>query len=150
MYIHQITSASVCIYIIIQSMQFPSIIIWYGAMWTVYRQNTNIVKNYVHASELRKCWHFYILKVWFLSWIFCRYFRYLVGTNDTRVGLQCTDKFPNVPTKLRKGIIGRGQLLPPPLPPLATLVSLIVLIYLSSKVLQHEFVNTSRVNHNTQ
>ena len=34
--------------------------------------NTNIEQMYVYASELRKCWHFYILKLLFLS-IFCRY-----------------------------------------------------------------------------
>ena len=52
------------------------------------------------ASELRKFWHFYILKLLFLS-IFCRYIRYFVGTNDMLVGLymyrqisKCTDKSP--------------------------------------------------------
>ena len=34
--------------------------------------NTNIEQMYVYASELRKFWHFYILKLLFLS-IFCRY-----------------------------------------------------------------------------
>ena len=34
--------------------------------------NTNIEQMYVYASELRKCWNFYILKLLFLS-IFCRY-----------------------------------------------------------------------------
>ena len=43
------------------------------------------------ASELRKYWHFYILKLLFLS-IFCRYNRYFVGTNDMLVG------FIHVPT----------------------------------------------------
>ena len=47
---------------------------------TVYRQNTNIEKMYVYASELRNFWHFHILKLLFLS-IFCRYNRYSVGTN---------------------------------------------------------------------
>ena len=47
---------------------------------TVYRQNTNIEKMYVYASELRHFWHFHILKLLFLS-IFCRYNRYFVGTN---------------------------------------------------------------------
>ena len=41
--------------------------------------------------------------------------------------LTCTDKFPDVPTKLRKSIIGGGggscpPAPPPPPPPLATLV----------------------------
>ena len=46
---------------------------------------------------------------------------YFVGTNDKLVGLSltCTDKFPNVPTKLRKQLLGGGQLpRPPPPPPL--------------------------------
>ena len=53
------------------------------------------------ASELRKYSHFYILKLLFLS-ILCWYFRYFVGTNDMLVdrAYTCTDKFPNVPTKL--------------------------------------------------
>ena len=65
--------------------------------------NTNIEQIHVYmrasgASELRKFWHFYILKLLFLS-IFCRYIRYFVGTNDMLVGLhvptnfqKCTDK----------------------------------------------------------
>ena len=37
---------------------------------------------------------------------------------------QCTDKFPNVPTKVRKDIIGGGAIAPlPPAPPLATLMT---------------------------
>ena len=42
----------------------------------------------------------------FLS-IFCRYKWYACR-------LTCTDKFPNVPTKLRKSIIGGGAVPPPP------------------------------------
>ena len=34
--------------------------------------NTNIKQMYVYASELRTFWHFYILKLLFLS-IFCWY-----------------------------------------------------------------------------
>ena len=55
-------------------MQFP--LITYG-IWhcindnIIHRQNINIVKIYVHvhvyASELRKYWHFYIIKVLFIS-----------------------------------------------------------------------------------
>ena len=44
------------------------------------------------ASELRKFSHFYILKLLFLS-IFCRYFRYFVGTNDMLVGLHVPTNF---------------------------------------------------------
>ena len=49
--------------------------------------------------------HFHNLKLPFLS-IFCRYFGYFVGTNDTLVGL-------HVPTKLRNSIMGE---IPPPPP----------------------------------
>ena len=67
------------IFIYIQSMQFP--VITYGmALYindSLYRQNTNIEKIYVYASELRKfSSHFYILKLLFLSISF-------VGTSDT-------------------------------------------------------------------
>ena len=48
--------------------------------------------------------------------IFCRYKWHACR-------LTCTDKFPNVPTKLRKRIIGGGGAIAPcPPPPLATLV----------------------------
>ena len=74
---------------------------------------------YVYASELRNFRYFYILKLLFLS-IFCRYIRCFVGTNDMLVGLHVptnfsmyTDKFPNVPTKVRKDIIGGGGNCPP-------------------------------------
>ena len=85
--------------------------------------NTNIKQMYVYASELRKFWLFYILKLLFLS-IFCRYIRYFVGTNDMLVGLhiptnfqmyrqifKCTDKTP------KKHYWGGGGQLPPPPPP---------------------------------
>ena len=102
------------------------------------------MKIYVYASEqserARKFWHFYILNVLFLS-IFCRYKWYVWGIilaflhtksaisfnilsvqiifcrykwNACR--LTCTDKFPDVPTKLRKSIIGGGGGVAP-LPP---------------------------------
>ena len=66
---------------------------------TVYRQNTNIEKMYVYASELRHFWHFHILKLLFLS-IFCRYNRYFVGTNGPGmlVGLHVSTNFQNIPT----------------------------------------------------
>ena len=80
------------------------------------------------ASELRKFWYFYILKLLFLS-IFCRYIRYFsvqmtcLSAYMYRQISQCTDKFPNVPTKVRKGIIGGGGGAIAPPPPLATLMS---------------------------
>ena len=72
------------------------------------------------ASELRKFSCFHILKLLFLS-VFCRYFRYFVGTNDMIILAAymyrqisiCTDKTP------KKHYWGGG--IPPP-PPLAALV----------------------------
>ena len=63
---------------------------------TVYRQTLTLSKcmcmRASGASELRKFWHFYILKLLFLS-IFCRYSRYFVGTNDMLVGLHVPTNF---------------------------------------------------------
>ena len=59
----------------------------------IYRQTLTLSKCMcMRASELRKCWHFYILKLLFLS-IFCRYSRYFVGTNDMLVGLHVPTNF---------------------------------------------------------
>ena len=67
--------------------------LWYGVVYIndsyVYRQNTNIEKIYVYASErseraLKNFSHFYILRLLFLS-IFCWYFRYFV-----RLSIQMT------------------------------------------------------------
>ena len=65
------------------------------------------------ASELRKFGHFYILKLLY-------FFQYFVGTSDTLLPVQMTclsaymyRQFPNVPTKLRKSIMG-GSCPPPP------------------------------------
>ena len=86
----------------IQSMQFP--FITHGMVLyindSIYRQNTNIEKMYVYASELRKFRRFYILRV-------CYFFQYFVGTSDTlsvqmtclsaymyRQISKCTDKSP--------------------------------------------------------
>ena len=54
-------------------MQFP--FITYGMELYINDSiptDTNIEQMYVHASELRQFWHFYILKLLFLS-IFCWY-----------------------------------------------------------------------------
>ena len=76
----------------------------------IYRQKLTLSKcmcmRLSGASELRKFWHFYILNLLFL-YIFCRYIRYFVGTNDMLVGShvptnfqmyrqisKCTDKNP--------------------------------------------------------
>ena len=82
------------------------------------------------ASELRKFWLFYILKLLFLS-IFCRYIRYFVGTNDMLVGLymyrqisKCTDKIFKCTDKTPKKHYWGGSCPPPtPCPPLATLMT---------------------------
>ena len=64
------------------------------------------------ASELRKVLNFLILKL--------QFFQYFVGTSDTlSVQMTCLlaymyRQIPNVPTKLRKSIIGGGGQLPPP------------------------------------
>ena len=98
----------------------------------IYRQTLTLSKcmcmRLSGASELRKCWHFYILNLLFLS-IFCRYIRYFVGTNDMLVGShvptnfqmyrqisKCTDKNP------KKHYWGGGGSCPPA-PPLATLMN---------------------------
>ena len=101
--------------------------LWYGAIYTrqYTDQNTYVEKNlYNYASELRKCSHFHILKLLFLS-IFCWYFQITLSVQMTcllgPVGSHVPTKFPNVPTKLRKSIIGGGGTPSPP-PPLATLV----------------------------
>ena len=56
----------------------------------IYRQTLTLSKcmcmRASGVSELSKFWHFYILKLLFLS-IFYRYSRYFVGTNDMLVGL---------------------------------------------------------------
>ena len=72
---------------------------------------------YVYASELRKCWHFYILKLLFIS-IFCLYIRYFVGTNDLLVGLHVPTTFQMYRQNSEKALLGGGggncPLLPPP------------------------------------
>ena len=111
-------------------MQFP--VITYGmALYIndryVYRQNTNIEKIYVYASELIKnienVLAFYILKLLFLS-IFCWYFRYFVGTNDKLVALHVATNFEMYQQNSEKALLGGGGELPPcPPPPPATLMA---------------------------
>ena len=122
-------SNNICIHI--QSMQFP--FITYGIVIyindSIYRQTLTLSKcvcmRASGASELRKFWHFTFLN--------CYFFQYFVGTSDTlsvqmtclsaymyRQISKCTENFSNVPTKLRKSIIGGGGgrgSCPPPLPP---------------------------------
>ena len=70
----------------------------------------------------RNFFHFHNLKLQFISIfcrsffsIFCRYLRYLVGTNDILVSLR-------VPTKLRKSIMGQFPIAPAPRPALTRAV----------------------------
>ena len=83
--------ASYALVIHIPSMQFP--VLTYGmALYTVYRQNTNIEKIYEYASERRaselgKCLHFHILKLLFPS-IFCWYFWYFISETYIFSGLK--------------------------------------------------------------
>ena len=81
---------------------------------------------YAYASELRKFFAFLHSKtaisvnVLSVLQILCRYKWHACR-------LTCTDKFPNVPTKLRKCNIGGGQLHPPPAtPPPSPLATLMV------------------------
>ena len=71
-----------------------------------YTDKTLIVKIYVYASELRKFWHFYILKVLFLS-KYCWYFRYFVGTNDMLV-IHVPTYFQMYRQNSEKALLGGG------------------------------------------
>ena len=97
----------------------------------IYRQTLTLSKcmcmRASGASELRKFWHFHILKLLFLS-IFCRYIIYFVGTNEMLVGLHVPTNFQMYRQNSEKSTIGGGggQLPPPPpAPPLATLMIII-------------------------
>ena len=60
------------------------ICLWYGAIYKRQSTDKALTWNLFICERARKFWNFYILlKVLlvFLS-IFCRYFRYFVGTND--------------------------------------------------------------------
>ena len=70
------------------------------------------------VSELRRFWHFYIIKVLFLS-IFCWHF---VGTNDMLVGLHVYRQISKCTDKTLKNHYGGGGGFP--LPHLATLVGM--------------------------
>ena len=114
-------------------MQFTFIILWHGAICIyIYKQQytgkTLTLRKCMcmRASELRKCWHFYILKLLFL-WIFCRYIWYFVDTNDMLVGLHVPTNFQLYQQKYEKALLGGGgncpPAPPPPPPPLATLMA---------------------------
>ena len=95
--------------------------LWYGAIYKRYYTDKTLTLRKClcmrasGASELRKFWHFYILKLLFLS-IFYRYIRYFVGTNDMLVGLHVPTNFQMYRQKSEKALLGGGggQLPPPP------------------------------------
>ena len=93
---------------------------WYGAIYKrQYTDETLTLRKCMcirasEASELRKFWYFYILKLLFLS-IFCRYIRYFVGTNDMLVGLHVPTHFQMYRQKSEKALLGGGGDCPPPL-----------------------------------
>ena len=70
---------------------------------------------YIYASELRKCFHFHIQKPLFLS-LFCRYFRYFVGTNDMLVGLHVPINFQMYQQNSEKALLEGGNCPPTPNP----------------------------------
>ena len=101
--------------------------VWYKRQYT---DKTLTLRKFMcmrasEASELRKFWYFYILKLLLLS-IFCRYIRYFVGTNDMLVGLHVPTNFPMYRQKSEKALLGGGggggEAIAPPCPPLATLM----------------------------
>ena len=74
----------------------PFRFLWDTRYKTVYRQTLTLSKcmcvRTSGASELTQFWHFYILKLLFLS-IFCRYNRYFLSTNGMLVGLHVPTNF---------------------------------------------------------
>ena len=102
------------IYTLYTTNAVPCYYLGYGVIIindSIPKKNINIEKIY-YASELRTFWHFYISKtaisfnILLVLQILCRYKWHACR-------LTCTDKFPNVPTKLLKSIIGGGGQLPP-------------------------------------
>ena len=77
----------------------------------------------MQASELRKCSHFHILKLLFLS-IFCRYTSDTLSVQKTRLSAYMYRQISNVPTNSNKALGGGGgggggaiAPTPPPPPP---------------------------------
>ena len=94
--------------------------LWYGAINDSIPETLTLRKCMcMRASERAKNF-FYILKLLFLS-IFCRYIRYVVGTNDMFVGLHVPTNFQMYRQNSEKALVGGGGQLPPP-PPRATLM----------------------------
>ena len=91
---------------------------WYGAIYKrQYTDKTLTLRKCMcmrasGACELRKFWYFYILKLLFLS-IFCRYIRYIVGTNVMLVGLHVPTNFQMYRQMSEKALLGGGGQLPP-------------------------------------
>ena len=105
----------ICIHIKINTFPFYYGIWRYKRQYKIYLQDTNIEKICVYASEraLKMCAFSHSKTTSSLN-ILLVYFRYIVGTNDMLVDLHVPTNFQNVPTKLRKSIMGNCP--PPPLP----------------------------------
>ena len=121
----------------------------------IYRQTLTLSKCMCMllsgTSELRNFGIF--------TFLICYFFQYFVGTSDTlsvqmtclsahmyRQISKCTDKFPNVPTKIRKSNIGGGGAAAPPAPPpsgyandLSTLVGTSNLVRIISSTISLQF-----------
>ena len=104
-----------CMHIHIQSMPFPFISYGMALYINECTNKTQTFRKYMcmRASELRKCSHFHILKLPFLS-IFCWYFSYLIGTNDMLVGLHVPTNFQMYRQNSEKALWGGGNCPPPP------------------------------------
>ena len=115
-------------YIYNQCIFLLLLMVWYYIYKRQYTDKTLTLRKCMcmrasEASELRKFWYFYILKLLFLS-ICCWYIRYFVGTNDMLVGLHVPINFQMYRQKSEKALLGANcpPPLPPPPPPLATLM----------------------------
>ena len=121
--------------ICIHQCSFPVLYLWYGAII-----NGSIPTKHLYWGNVCVCERASLENFGIFTFLNCHLFQYFVGTSDTlSVQMAClsaymyrqiskyTDKFPNVPTKVWKGIIGGGGGIappcpPPPPPPLATLM----------------------------
>ena len=97
---------------------------WYGAIYKrQYTEKTLTLRNVCACERAKRA---SLENFGIFTFLNCYFFRYFVGTSDAlsvqiaclsaymyRQIYQCTDKFPNVPTKVRKDIIG-GAIAPAP------------------------------------
>ena len=94
-------------------MQFPFTI--YGMVLYYKRQYTDKTLTLrKHICVCERAERASLENLGIFTFLNCYFFQYFVGTSDTLsvqmtcLSLKCTDKFPNVPTKVRRGIIGEG------------------------------------------